>query len=135
MVPDCVSPYHAWPCSVNATPRYGGHFARWLHLRDVDAVPCRMILATANGATRSRPSQTFRTMSDLHGYLIIDASSGTVLPASACYLVADDAMPDDAWHAMADDDWSDDDAINAAQRYGRKLSDIVTTSPKLPGEV
>jgi hypothetical protein len=69
-------------------------------------------------------------MINLHGYLIIDASSGTVLPASACYLVADDAMPDDAWH----DDWSDDDAINAARRYGRKLSDVVTTSPKLPGE-
>lgn len=47
MVPDCVSPYHAWPCSVNATPRYGGRFARWLHLRNVDAVPSRMILATA----------------------------------------------------------------------------------------
>ena len=74
------------------------------------------------------------TMPNLHGYLIIDASSGTVLPASACYLVADDAMPDDAWHAMADDAWSDDDAINAARRYGRKLSDVVTTSPKLPGE-
>ncbi len=73
-------------------------------------------------------------MPNLHGYLIIDASSGTVLPASACYLVADDAMPDDAWHAMADDAWSDDDAINAARRYGRKLSDVVTTSPKLPGE-
>jgi hypothetical protein len=73
-------------------------------------------------------------MPNLHGYLIIDASSGTVLPASACYLVADDAIPDDAWHAMADDAWSDDDAINAARRYGRKLSDVVTTSPKLPGE-
>lgn len=74
-------------------------------------------------------------MPNLHGYLIIDASSGTVLPASACYLVADDAMPDDAWHAMADDAWSDSDAADAARRYGRKLSDIVTTSPKLPGEV
>lgn len=74
-------------------------------------------------------------MPSLHGYLIIDASSGTVLPASTCYLVADDAMPDDAWYAMADDAWSDEDAINAARRYGRQLSDVVTTSPKLPGEL
>jgi hypothetical protein len=72
--------------------------------------------------------------SPLAGFLIIDASSGTVLPASACYLVADDALPDAAWQAMADDGWSDSDASDAAKLYGKQLSDVVTLKVKLPGE-
>ena len=74
------------------------------------------------------------TMADLSRFLIIDASSGAVLPASACFLVADDALPDDAWQAMADDGWSDADAAAAARQYGRRLPDVVTLRPILPGE-
>lgn len=74
-------------------------------------------------------------MANLSGYLLIDASTGTVLSASTCYLVADDALPDDAWLAMADDGWSDSDAADAAKLYGRRLSDCVTLRPVLPGEL
>ena len=81
----------------------------------------------------STMSRTF-TVNPLDGFLVIDASSGTVLPASCCYLVADDALPDDAWQAMADDGWTDSDAADAARQYGRRLSDVVTVRPVLPGE-
>lgn len=73
-------------------------------------------------------------MADLSGFLIIDASSGTVLPASTCYLLKDDSLPDAAWEAMADDGWSDSDAADAAKLYGKRLSEVVTLKVKLPGE-
>lgn len=73
-------------------------------------------------------------MADLSGYLLIDASTGTVLSASTCYLVADDSLPDDAWQAMADDAWTDSEAADAAKLYGCKLANCVTLRPVLPGE-
>jgi len=89
--------------------------------------------ASEVGAIRQSPR--ISTMANpLAGFLIIDASSGTVLPASACYLVADDSLPDAAWEAMADDGWSDSDATDAAKLYGKRLSDVVTLKVKLPGE-
>ena len=78
-------------------------------------------------------TKTF-SVNPLADFLIIDASSGTILPASACYLVADDSLPDAAWQAMADDGWSDSDAADAAKLYGKKLSEVVTLRVKLPGE-
>ena len=78
-------------------------------------------------------TKTF-SVNPLADFLIIDASSGTILPASACYLVADDSLPDAAWQAMADDSWGDSDAAAAAKLYGKQLADVVTLKVKLPGE-
>ncbi len=73
-------------------------------------------------------------MADLSGYLLIDAATGTVLSAQHCYLVADDALPDAAWQAMADDAWSDAEAAEAARQYGHHLEAVVRLRPELPGE-
>lgn len=72
-------------------------------------------------------------MTNLSGYLLIDASTGTVLSASTCYLVADDAFGLEEWDAMQD--YSDSEMCEFAKQRGRKLSDCVTLRPVLPGEL
>lgn len=76
---------------------------------------------------------TPRAMADLSGYLLIDASTGTVLSASTCYLVADDAFSVGDWDAM--ESFSDSEMCDFAKQRGKKLSDVVRLRPQLPGEV
>jgi hypothetical protein len=70
------------------------------------------------------------TVNPLEGFLIIDASTGTVLTASTCYLVPWDAVEDDE----AFQDAPDSEVSAMARQHGRKLSDVVTLRPILPGE-
>lgn len=85
------------------------------------------------GRDASDPSK-LQQMTDLNRYLLIDASTGEVLTAQHCYLVADDSLPDAAWLAMADDRWTPEDACVAARLYGRRLEDVVRLRATLPGE-
>ena len=71
-------------------------------------------------------------MADLSGYLLIDASTGTVLSASTCYLVADDAFSVEDWDSM--ESFSDSEMSEFAKQRGKKLSDVVRLRPQLPGE-
>lgn len=71
-------------------------------------------------------------MANLSGYLLIDASTGTVLSASTCYLVADNAFSIEDWDNM--ESFSDSEMCEFAKQRGRKLSDCVTLRPVLPGE-
>jgi len=75
-------------------------------------------------------TQTFR-LCPLDGFLVIDAS-GTVLSASTCYLVDGSKLSDLVWDNF--DNMSDGEVADLARTYGRKLSEVVTTSAKLPGE-
>jgi hypothetical protein len=51
-------------------------------------------------------------------YFIVDASSGTILPAQECYLLRADDFPDDATFACMSDS-----AVGAfAAEYGEPLS-------------
>lgn len=72
-------------------------------------------------------------MADLSGYLLIDASTGTVLSASTCYLVDDNAFSIEDWDNM--ESFSDSEMCEFAKQRGRKLSDCVTLRPVLPGEL
>lgn len=89
---------------------------------------------SVNGETErsaSRQSFTFPTMAaDLSSFLLIDASTGTVLTAHTCYLVPWDAVGDDE----AFQDASDSDVCAMARQQGRRLPDVVTLRPILPGE-
>lgn len=67
----------------------------------------------------------------LDGFLIIDAT-GTVLAASDCYLVDGSKLSDLTWDNF--DTMSDSEVVDVAKCFGRKLSEVVTTSAKLPGE-
>ena len=81
----------------------------------------------------SRTSQTTQhAMANLSGYLLIDASTGTVLSASTCYLVADDAFTVEDWDSM--ESFSDAEMCDFAKHRGEKLSDVVRLRPILPGE-
>ena len=76
----------------------------------------------------------FQTMAaDLSRYLLIDASTGTVLTAATCYLVDDDSLTPAEWEAM--DSFSDAEMGEFAKSRGRKVSDVVTLRAKLPGEL
>lgn len=89
---------------------------------------------STNGATErsaSRQPFTLSTMAaDLSSFLLIDASTGTVLTAHTCYLVPWDAVGDDE----AFQDASDSDVCAMARQQGRRLPDVVTLRPVLPGE-
>lgn len=63
-------------------------------------------------------------MSDLSNYLLIDASTGTVLSASTCYLVADEAFAADDWELL--ESLSDSEMSELARQEGHKLTDIVS---------
>ena len=97
-----------------------------------------ILLPTASGAIRQPlPLQTFtmtRTfiLSPLDGCLIVD-STGTVLDASTCYIVDVETMPD-ATHRQFIEESSDAETFAIAKQWGRKLSDVVIKTPKLPGE-
>jgi len=67
----------------------------------------------------------------LDGFLIIDAG-GTVLSASTCYLVDGSKLSDRLWDEF--ESMNDREVADVARTYGRKLSEVVTTSAKLPGE-
>lgn len=75
-------------------------------------------------------AQTFR-LCPLDGFLIIDAG-GTVLSASTCYLVDGSKLSDLTWDNF--ESMSDQEVADVARAFGRKLSEVVTTSAKLPGE-
>lgn len=68
---------------------------------------------------------------DLSCFLLIDASTGTVLTADTCYLVSDDAFTDEEWEDL---EGSDSDVCELGKLKGKKLSDVVTLRPILPGE-
>lgn len=72
-------------------------------------------------------------MADLSRYLLIDASTGTVLTAATCYLVNDDALSPAQWEAM--ESFSDAEICDFAKSHGKKVSDVVTLRAKLPGEL
>lgn len=67
---------------------------------------------------------------DLSSFLLIDTSTGTVLTAHTCALVPWSAVEDDE----AFQDASDSEICALAREQGRKLSDVVTLRPVLPGE-
>ena len=67
---------------------------------------------------------------DLSGFLLIDASTGTVLTAHTCYLVPWGAVEDEE----AFEEASDSEISTMARQRGRMLSDVVTLRPILPGE-
>ncbi len=69
--------------------------------------------------------------SPLHGYLVIDAT-GTVLCAPDCYLVDGAKLSDLTWDNF--ESMSDSEVVDVAKCFGRKLSEVVITSAKLPGE-
>lgn len=71
-------------------------------------------------------------MADLSRFLIIDSVSGTVLCADQCYLVDDDALSLQQWEDM--ETMSDSEVCDMARQHGRRLSDVVTLRPILPGE-
>jgi len=75
-------------------------------------------------------TQTFR-LCPLDGFLVID-TGGTMLSASNCYLVDGSKLSDLVWDNF--DNMSDSEVVEVARAYGRKLSEVVTTSAKLPGE-
>lgn len=72
------------------------------------------------------------TRSPLDGCLIVD-STGTVLDASTCYIVDAETMPDATYRQFIEES-SDAEAFAIAKQWGRKLSDVVIKTPKLPGE-
>jgi len=74
----------------------------------------------------------FFPMANLSRFLVIDKISGTVLCADQCYLVDDDSLSLDQWDAM--ESMSDAEIGDLAINHGRKLSDLVTLRPILPGE-
>jgi hypothetical protein len=61
-------------------------------------------------------------MPDLSAFLIIDASSGTVLSANTCYLVADSVFSNDQWEQF--ETLSDSELSFLARQKGHKLEDI-----------
>jgi hypothetical protein len=63
-------------------------------------------------------------MPDLSAYLIIDASTGTVLSASTCYLVPDEAFAADDWELL--ESLSDSEMGLLARQEGHKLTDVVS---------
>ncbi len=65
-------------------------------------------------------------MPDLSDFLIIDASSGTVLSANTCYLVADSVFSNDQWQQF--ETLSDSELASLARQKGHKLSDITSLS-------
>lgn len=68
---------------------------------------------------------------DLRGSVIVCAQTGTVLSATHCYLLTDDETTD----AFFDEDvMTDSECGEFARDHGRKLSDIITLFPVLPGE-
>jgi len=75
-------------------------------------------------------ARTF-TVNPLEGFLIID-STGTVLSASTCYLVDGSKLSDHVWDSF--ESFSDSECFELAQSFGKKLSDVVVTAAKLPGE-
>ena len=75
----------------------------------------------------------FFTRSPLDGCVIVD-STGTVLDASTCYLVDTETMPAPVYNRFVEES-SDAEAYEMAQHWGRKLSAVVVTSAKLPGEL
>jgi hypothetical protein len=71
--------------------------------------------------------------SPLDGCVIVD-STGTVLDASTCYLVDAETMPDNVYRQFIEES-SDAETFAMAKQWGRKLSAVVVTSAKLPGEL
>jgi hypothetical protein len=61
-------------------------------------------------------------MPDLSAYLIIDASTGAVVSASTCYLVADNVFSNDQWEQF--ETLSDSELSSLARQKGHKLEDI-----------
>ncbi len=61
-------------------------------------------------------------MPDLSAFLIIDASSGTVLSANTCYLVADSVFSNDQWEQF--ETLSDSELSFLTRQKGHKLEDI-----------
>ena len=70
---------------------------------------------------------------DLSRFLVICASTGTVLSAQSCYLVDDDSLSPAEWELF--DEMTDSEVCELAKSRGRKVSDVVTLRAKLPGEV
>ncbi len=58
---------------------------------------------------------------NLTDYYVIDATSGTILPAQECYLLRRDAFPGNEEFAVM----SDDDVSMFAVEYGRPLPNAI----------
>jgi hypothetical protein len=58
---------------------------------------------------------------NLANYYIVDATSGTILPAQECYLLRADDFPDDEEFAVM----SDDDVSMFAIEYGQPLPNLI----------
>ena len=103
----------------------------------LSGIVCRfgpILLSTASEATcKPQLSPQLSTMADLSRYLLIDASTGTVLTASTCYLVDDNSLTSREW--LLFDEMSDSEVCNFAKSRGKKVSDVVTLRAKLPGEL
>lgn len=69
-------------------------------------------------------------MADLSSFLLVDTSTGTVLTASSCVLLS--------WEDVEDEEefqeLSDSEICELGKLKGKKLSDVVTLRPILPGE-
>ena len=106
----------------------------WQVAQDAGLVAIISGIIGTSAANRSAadPSRTVQTMANLSRFLIIDKVSGTVLCADQCYLVNDDSLSTQQWDDM--ESMSDSEIGELAINHGRKLSDVVTLRPILPGE-
>jgi hypothetical protein len=68
-------------------------------------------------------------MPDLSNYLLIDASTGTVLSASTCYLVSDEVFTADNWELL--ENLSDSEMSALARQKGHNIGELVSL-PTLP---
>ena len=95
-----------------------------------------MAYCSFNGETERSAAaflSNFQIMAaDLSRYLLIDATTGTVLTASSCYLVDDDSLTPTEWQLF--DEMTDAEVCEFAKSRGKKVSDVVTLRAKLPGE-
>lgn len=63
------------------------------------------------------------SLMDLSRYLLVDTSTGTVLTASTCVLLADHDLSSSEWEEL--DSCSDSEMCDIAKDRGRRLSDLL----------
>lgn len=63
---------------------------------------------------------------DLSRHLLIDISTGTVLTAAHCVLLADTDLSSAEWEQL--ESFSDSEICDIAKERGRKLSDLMETT-------
>ena len=131
----CRRSADAWKCAKPQNRHRTPHRVTvWLVAQDAEPVAMISGIIGTSAANRSAAdlSRTVQTMTNLSRFLIIDKVSGTVLCADQCYLVDDDSLSTQQWDAM--ESMSDAEIGDLAINHGRKLSDVVTLPPILPGE-